>query len=120
LPANGLEEKSPDSNEPVTSLMLCNLPCRLTQQHLINIIQQLGFSGKYDCIHFPASKGSANLGYVFVNFITPEDTARFTAAFRSYRFAEFQSKKLPEVRPARVQGRAAMMKQAKRRDDRAS
>jgi len=105
----------PEDMGPITSLMLCNLPCRLTQQQLTRTIEQLGFGGKYDYIHFPASKGSANLGYVFVNFKTPEDAALFSLAFGNYRFADSRSKKVPEARPARIQGRAAMSMQTKRR-----
>jgi len=105
------EFQEPGTGESITSLMLCNLPCRLTQQQLAGIIESLGFGGKYDFMYLPASRGSANLGYGFVNFKTPEDATRFSAAFTNYRVLHSRSTKVFSVKPARLQGRAALMEQ---------
>lgn len=109
------QEGQSSCEQDVTSLMLKNLPCRLTQQQLMNIIDSLGFVGKVDHLHFPSSKGSANPGYVFVNFVSPDDATRFTAAFKKYRFANSRTNKVPDVVPARIQGRLAMIEQFERR-----
>lgn len=96
---------------PTTSLMICNIPCRVTQQQLVAVINSLGFTDTYDFLYLPAggrssATGSSNLGYGFVNFIEPEDASAFAATFTNFTFDDTSSTKVAKVRPAHIQGLA--------------
>merc|ERR1719440_891035 len=54
-----------------TSVMIRNIPCRYTQQELIDEIEMLGFV--IDFLYLPpARRATGNLGYAFVNFVDPD------------------------------------------------
>jgi len=90
---------------PITTMMLKNIPCRKTQEDVMAHIDQQGFLNKYDFFYLPRDvKFRANLGYAFINFVTPEDAAAFTAEMNGYRFAGSGSTKACAVVPAHVQG----------------
>jgi len=103
-------------NGPYTTVMLRNIPCRVTQEMLCDKLVLEGFGGSYDFLHLPKpmrmapSKG--NLGYGFINFVSAECAARFVESFTGVHFAEQScSDKVIEVRPARLQGRTANLNQ---------
>jgi hypothetical protein len=94
---------------PIVTLMIRNIPCRVTQQHLLDVINGMGFAGKYDFLYLPtggrsSTVGSSNLGYGFINFIDPSDTEPFIHAFAGYQFEGTSSTKVCTVRPAHIQG----------------
>mmetsp|Transcript_69642 Transcript_69642/g.197339 ORF Transcript_69642/g.197339 Transcript_69642/m.197339 type:complete len:293 (-) Transcript_69642:141-1019(-) len=94
---------------PITTLMLCNIPCCITQDQLMDAVNGLGFGGKYDLLVLPSggrspTSGSANRGYGFVNFSHPEEARQFVEAFSGYYFRGARSTKICSVRPAHVQG----------------
>lgn len=98
---------------PITALMICNLPCSVTQQRLGKAVDSIGFLGKYDFLYLPTKRRQyqggpknrlSNLGYAFINFPCPEDATRFCQAFAGYRFQGTLSNKVCAVRPAHVQG----------------
>jgi len=94
---------------PITTLMLCNIPCCITQDQLMDAVDGLGFGGKYDLLVLPSggrspTSGSANRGYGFVNFSHPEEARQFVEAFSGYYFRGTRSTKICSVRPAHVQG----------------
>eukprot|EP00928_Gymnodinium_smaydae_P063092 TRINITY_DN46775_c0_g1_i1.p1 TRINITY_DN46775_c0_g1~~TRINITY_DN46775_c0_g1_i1.p1 ORF type:complete len:573 (-),score=107.29 TRINITY_DN46775_c0_g1_i1:140-1858(-) len=90
---------------PITTMMLKNIPCRKSQQEVMSHIDVSGFSGTYDFFYLPCdTKFRANLGYAFVNFMTPEDAERFSQAMDGYRFPGSGSNKACAVVPAHVQG----------------
>jgi hypothetical protein len=94
---------------PITTLMICNLPCRITQKQLQEVIDEAGFKEKYDFLNLPtggrsAAMRAANLGYGFINFANPDDAALFYAFFSDYRFDGTYSEKACAVRPAHLQG----------------
>lgn len=67
-----------------------------------------GFVGRYDFFYIPVSSKPkknrcANLGYGFVNFLTPQDAARFLRHFTGYRFG-LHSDKVCEVQISQTQG----------------
>jgi len=93
---------------PVTTLMLSNIPCRITQSDLQETLGEMGFDRKYNFLHVPmANRKRSNLGYAFVNLLTAEDAKLFTERFTGFRFVGLASRKVCEVRPAEVQGLAA-------------
>jgi hypothetical protein len=58
--------------------MLRNLPSYSTREMLLDILDSLGFKGKYDFVHMPVDiKRLSCLGFGFVNFRTHEDTLQF-------------------------------------------
>jgi len=95
---------------PIVTLMICNIPCRITQQQLILVIDRLGFADQYDFLYLPTAGRMSvrscvsNLGYGFINFIEPEYAYAFTEIFMSYRFDGTSSTKACTVRPAHIQG----------------
>jgi len=73
---------------------------------MAEIIASLGFSDRYDFLYMP-SRGGTTFGYGFINFFTPQDATEFSRAFTDYQFEG--SKKIGAVKPAFVQGKAAVM-----------
>lgn len=64
-----------------------------------------GFQGRYDFFYLPRDvKFRANLGYAFVNFLTPEDASQFQTRMDGYRFVSSGSSKACQVVAAHVQG----------------
>lgn len=93
------------SSSPVTTLMLCNLPCRLSQEGLAQAADRLGFEGKYDLVYIP--RGYQNfIGYGFINFVTPEDATCFCRTISAVTFSTRETKKKVSVVVAKDQGLA--------------
>lgn len=86
----------------VTTLMVCNLPCKISSSGLTQVVNKLGFEGLYDLIYVP--RGAKNsMGYGFVNFINPYDAARFCGVIGTYNFPG-NSKKRAYCKVAENQG----------------
>lgn len=103
----GAESTEPQSKEkvPITTMMLKNIPCRKSQEEVAMHVDQKGFSGRYDFFYLPRDvKFRANLGYAFINFLTPEDASRFEQDMNGYRFNGSGSTKACAIVPAHVQG----------------
>lgn len=106
------KRKAADETVPstVTTLMICDIPCRQTIQQLMDAIHAQGFAGTYDLIYMPPQKGrhtpkhSQNMGYAFVNFKQPEYATAFARVFQNFRFPSCYSTKLSYTKPARCQG----------------
>mmetsp|Transcript_35944 Transcript_35944/g.77766 ORF Transcript_35944/g.77766 Transcript_35944/m.77766 type:complete len:623 (+) Transcript_35944:606-2474(+) len=99
------EGKEGTGSVPITTMMLKNIPCRKSQDEVMNHIDQQGFGGKYDFFYLPRDvKFRANLGYAFINFVTPEDASAFQGNMHGYRFTGSGSTKACQVVPAHVQG----------------
>jgi hypothetical protein len=72
---------------------------------LIDELDGVGFSGRYDFFYLPMDvHNRTNVGYAFINFLTPEDAQRFYNIFKEYMFKRHSSKKIAGVSPAHVQG----------------
>jgi len=105
------EASSSLSPELITTLMICNLPYRVTKEDLMDAVDRLCFEGCYDFCHVPTAqkKGSkvTNLGYAFINFVSSAHASAFVSSFGNFRFLGNSSTKQCTLRPARLQGRAA-------------
>jgi len=89
----------------VTTMMLRNIPNKYTQNTLLQEIDDLGFSGTYDFFYLPMDvHNRSNVGYAFINFLSPPDAERFRRIFSDHRFQRFQSRKISSVCTAHVQG----------------
>jgi hypothetical protein len=115
-PPSASESESEDEvkGPPITTLMICDLPCRISECDVVEMLAKLGFAGKYDFLFVPAKKrGRGNqgcLGYAFVNFMLPQDASRFAVVFDNFSFPGANSTKLGYVKPASIQGYAANYK----------
>lgn len=89
----------------VTTMMLRNIPNKYTQNTLLQEIDDLGFSGTYDFFYLPMDvHNRSNVGYAFINFLSPPNAERFRRIFSDHRFQRFQSRKISSVCTAHVQG----------------
>lgn len=95
--------------QPITTLMVRNLPGFVTPELLAQILDSLGLEDKYDYLHIPSSgkpssMKATSLGYGFVNFPDEHDAAAFLLAFTGRSFAGDDSGKTCCVHPASFQG----------------
>jgi len=104
--------------EPITTMMLCDIPCRLSIQEVVDAMDLQGFSNTFDLIYMPRPKGLRsekaglhhNLGYAFVNFTTPEKATEFVESFSDFIFPGGYSMKRCYTKPALCQGYKANWK----------
>jgi hypothetical protein len=100
----GSKQQSP-VDEPVTTLMLRNIPNKYTQTVLLQEIDKLGFAGTYDFFYLPMDvHNRSNVGYAFINFIDPSSATLCYSVFSNYKFQRYHSKKICAVSPAHLQG----------------
>lgn len=116
--------------KPITTLMLCCIPLKLSIHEVVEAIDGMGYAKTYDLVYLPTQKGVrhpskeivnanfgctgnavrkiSNLGYAFVNFKDPEHARGFMVAVSDQCiFSDFKSKKTTYAKPARCQGYAA-------------
>lgn len=103
-----------ERSAPVTTLMIRNLPYSLTQQELLQAVDDAGYSGQCDFLYLPHKfKEHKNLGFAFVNFTDVEVASKFSAEWHhTYRFKMGSMHKPLNISAAAVQGRAANEKAA--------
>jgi len=94
--------------EVVTTLMIRNIPCKITLKALIDLIDSYGFAGTYDFLHLPGrGRPFSNLGYAFLNFSETDMVEKFVSKFHDVAFSTISginTEKVIEIRPARAQG----------------
>merc|ERR1719487_189195 len=57
-----------------TTVMVRNIPNNYNRTMLLDLLDSLGFSGRYDFVYLPMDfRRNANLGYAFVNGVTSQD-----------------------------------------------
>lgn len=88
---------------PVTTLMLGNLPYKLSQEGLARVVDELGFRGAYDLIYMPLGPHN-HIGYGFINFLTPEAASCFACLSTSLKFSGAKTIKQVRVVAAKTQG----------------
>lgn len=95
---------------PITTLMICDIPCRQTINQVVDAINEHGYAGTYDLVYMPPQKGfrrpkhSQNMGYAFINFKHAEYATAFGKVFHDYPFPHCSSTKLSYTKPAHRQG----------------
>ena len=93
-----------------TTLMMKNLPNKYQAADVMKLINSVGLEGSFDFLYVPLDfRNSANLGYAFINMVEPKDTQRLYDAFAGKRWDEKGSKKVCEIRWARLQGRERLV-----------
>lgn len=89
----------------VTTVMLRHIPNKYTQASLLHELNRMGFTGRYDFFYLPMDvHNRTNVGYAFINFLTPQDALRFSRTLTNYKFQQHSSQKIATVSPAHVQG----------------
>jgi len=74
-------------------------------------LDEAGLEGMYNILHLPLNPTRrANLGYVFVNFTSPEYVDECKRLIEGKSLGPCVSEKRCEVAPARLQGRASLAK----------
>jgi hypothetical protein len=98
---------------PVTTMMLRNIPSKYTQIAIMEEIDALGFKGTYDFFYLPMDlHNRGNVGYAFINFVSPQAAERFRMSFTDYQFS---SRKVCSVCVAHVQGFVANLRHLEKR-----
>lgn len=108
----GLPTPNQETLSEITTLMICDIPCRRSIEELKEIIDQQGFAETFDLIYMPGRKGSRNkcsqnVGYAFVNFKTAHWANSFLKIFKDFEFPDTVSTKKSYAKPAHTQGFAA-------------
>mmetsp|Transcript_147055 Transcript_147055/g.273864 ORF Transcript_147055/g.273864 Transcript_147055/m.273864 type:complete len:446 (-) Transcript_147055:380-1717(-) len=94
-----------DQATAVTTVMLRHIPNKYTQANLLDEVNQAGFAGRYDFFYLPMDvHNRTNVGYAFINFLTPQDAQIFKARMTDYKFQKYSSQKIAKVAPAHIQG----------------
>lgn len=95
-----------EPQEPVTTVMVRNLPKGLMQLSLLEQLDRSGFAGMYDFCYMPRSFSSGeNQGFAFVNFLQPGTVGTFFGMWHKQHRFPGQDAAL-DISPADVQGLA--------------
>mmetsp|Transcript_100818 Transcript_100818/g.285491 ORF Transcript_100818/g.285491 Transcript_100818/m.285491 type:complete len:358 (+) Transcript_100818:2-1075(+) len=87
------------------TLMMRNVPKKLTQHALLEEINSRGFAGTYDFVYLPMDQDSnINRGYSFINFVDPAYAAAFKALYEGRQLSQYSSRKFIAILQAEIQG----------------
>ncbi|KAF8365015.1 hypothetical protein HHK36_032980 [Tetracentron sinense] len=109
-----------------TTVMIKNIPNKfremlldLLDKHCLGENEKAQLSSNpclsaYDFVYLPMDfRNRCNLGYAFVNFTSTVAASRLCRSFHNYRWQVFDTKKICEIRDAKIQfpplGKAALM-----------
>ncbi|GAQ81819.1 Protein Mei2 [Klebsormidium nitens] len=102
-------EKILRGEEPRTTLMIKNIPNKYTQKMLLAAIDE-HHKGTYDFFYLPIDfKNKCNVGYAFINLVSPEKIVPFCEHFNGKKWEKFNSEKVASLAYARIQGKAALV-----------
>ncbi|XVF14496.1 hypothetical protein REPUB_Repub09cG0065200 [Reevesia pubescens] len=92
-----------------TTLMIKNIPNKYTSKMLLAAIDE-NHGGTYDFLYLPIDfKNKCNVGYAFINMISPSHIISFYQAFNGKKWEKFNSEKVASLAYARIQGKAALV-----------
>jgi len=108
LAAAGAAGQSTDY-ENFKTVMLRNIPNKYTRKMLQDHLDKVGFKKMYDFLYMPIDfRNKCNVGYAFINFRANEGVKKcfqyFQGVDTTVCLPGFNSSKIVEVMPARVQG----------------
>lgn len=94
-----------------TTLMVRNIPNKYSQRMVLGVIHKYGFKGTFDFLYVPSDFATrVNVGYCFVNFISPKYAQDFARVFHRMHLNGFKSKKLVQISLGTTQGFDANIK----------
>ncbi|XP_028061558.1 protein MEI2-like 5 [Camellia sinensis] len=92
-----------------TTLMIKNIPNKYTSKMLLAAIDE-NHRGTYDFLYLPIDfKNKCNVGYAFINMLSPSHIIPFYEAFNGKKWEKFNSEKVASLAYARIQGKAALV-----------
>ncbi|XP_068667494.1 protein MEI2-like 2 [Aristolochia californica] len=92
-----------------TTLMIKNIPNKYTSKMLLAAIDE-NHRGTYDFLYLPIDfKNKCNVGYAFINMISPSHIVPFYQAFNGKKWEKFNSEKVALLAYARIQGKVALV-----------
>ncbi|CAL9190820.1 unnamed protein product [Musa hybrid cultivar] len=92
-----------------TTIMIKNIPNKYTSKMILAEIDAT-HKGTYDFFYLPIDfKKMCNVGYAFINMLSPAHILTFYQAFSGKKWEKFNSEKIISLAYARIQGRAALV-----------
>ncbi|XP_042494400.1 protein MEI2-like 5 isoform X1 [Macadamia integrifolia] len=92
-----------------TTLMIKNIPNKYTSKMLLAAIDE-HHRGTYDFLYLPIDfKNKCNVGYAFINMVSPSLIIPFYEAFNGKKWEKFNSEKVASLAYARIQGKTALV-----------
>ncbi|XP_010478302.1 PREDICTED: protein MEI2-like 5 isoform X2 [Camelina sativa] len=92
-----------------TTLMIKNIPNKYTSKMLLAAIDEKN-QGTYNFLYLPIDfKNKCNVGYAFINMLSPELIIPFYEAFNGKKWEKFNSEKVASLAYARIQGKSALI-----------
>ncbi|CAK9139299.1 unnamed protein product [Ilex paraguariensis] len=102
-------EKIKSGEDTRTTLMIKNIPNKYTSKMLLAAIDE-NHRGTYDFLYLPIDfKNKCNVGYAFINMLSPSHIIPFYEAFNGKKWEKFNSEKVASLAYARIQGKAALV-----------
>ncbi|GAB4831561.1 hypothetical protein Ancab_005573 [Ancistrocladus abbreviatus] len=102
-------EKIASGEDTRTTLMIKNIPNKYTSKMLLAAIDE-NHKGTYDFLYLPIDfKNKCNVGYAFINMLSPSHIIPFYEAFNGKKWEKFNSEKVASLAYGRIQGRAALI-----------
>lgn len=102
-------EKILSGEDSRTTLMIKNIPNKYTSKMLLAAIDE-NHRGTYDFLYLPIDfKNKCNVGYAFINMLSPAHIVPFYQAFNGKKWEKFNSEKVASLAYARIQGKAALV-----------
>lgn len=87
-------EKIMSGGDTRTTLMIKNIPNKYTSKMLLAAIDE-SHKSTYDFIYLPIDfKNKCNVGYAFINMVSPAHIVSFYEAFNGKKWEKFNSEKL--------------------------
>ncbi|KAI3457068.1 hypothetical protein Pfo_013731 [Paulownia fortunei] len=102
-------EKITNGEDIRTTLMIKNIPNKYTSKMLLAAIDET-HKGTYDFLYLPIDfKNKCNVGYAFINMVSPSHIITFYGAFNGKKWEKFNSEKVASLAYARIQGKIALV-----------
>ncbi|GFZ06182.1 MEI2-like protein 5 [Actinidia rufa] len=102
-------DKIKSGEDTRTTLMIKNIPNKYTSKMLLAAIDENN-RGTYDFLYLPIDfKNKCNVGYAFINMLSPLHIIPFYEAFNGKKWEKFNSEKVASLAFARIQGKAALV-----------
>nr|XP_027063850.1 protein MEI2-like 5 isoform X2 [Coffea arabica] len=102
-------EKIVKGEDTRTTLMIKNIPNKYTSKMLLAAIDET-HKGTYDFLYLPIDfKNKCNVGYAFINMVSPSHIISFYEVFNGKKWEKFNSEKVASLAYARIQGKTALV-----------
>lgn len=103
-----------EQNDKRTTVMLANIPNRYTLVMLIDLLDEIS-KGEYNFVYLRMDfVNKCNVGYAFINFITPRALLNFFEEANNKTWSRYQSCKITSITYATVQGERSLIEKFKK------